>query len=52
MLRRAISVVLTVVILALGAAAVPGCQGDNDVKVERHDEMNVEETTSTRMKVE
>jgi hypothetical protein len=52
MLRRAICILLTTVVLALLGAATPGCKPDNDVKVEHHEEVNVEETVSTRMKVE
>ena len=42
----------TLLLLAALALLTVGCGNDNDVKVERHEEINVEETTETRMKVE
>jgi len=44
-----ISSVLAVMLLAVTMFAPIGCQKRNDVKVENHEEVNVEETVSQRM---
>lgn len=52
MLKRIVSCLLLAVFVSVIALATPGCGNNEEVKVERHEEVNVEETVSEKLLVE